>query len=339
MAGITFGLVPHPDFTDHPLTKAEGNGQNNLGQRKVLGVVYHRMIGSLMGTDGYFAMPSTGALTDYGVGVAATDGTANDGRIIRWNNPLGHQSGWASGPVNAPYGDGAAFINKYGDASGIGVNVVNRDQASIEISGNYDTALSPKAKASIAALTAYWADQYRIPWDQFPIAPQDGFSFVRWHQEFTIGTGKICPGPVVMDATPELIDLTKAILKEHQVSDGPAPEPTPEYPKPSLPTWLKTDDGKTIERINKTKVLPLQMEYTVMRDTQRRQATGKNTRVIGPDLKAGEVFRAGRVYRSSDENGKSITVVLTPDGTRVKAADLFPKVQVTSSGVVSVRYE
>lgn len=232
---IVFGRVPHPDFVDNPIWKEEGNGQNNLGKRSVKGVVWHRMIGSLWGTNSYFAQPSTGALTDYGVGTVAQDGAANDGLIIRWNDPLGYQSGWASGPVNAPYGDGKAFLDKYAGPSGIGVNVVNRDQASIEISGiGYTTALSQKAKQAVAALTAYWADQYRIPWDLFPIAPQDGFSFVRWHQEYTIGTGKVCPGQVVMDATPEMIEMTRAILKLWQVvTPGAPPDPTPEPPPPA----------------------------------------------------------------------------------------------------------
>src|SRR5690349_21671191 len=180
---VTFGNVPHPAYLDRPIQKPDGFGQNNLGKRSVKGVVWHRMIGSLWGTDSYFRLSSTGALTDYGIGVLAQDGADNDGLIIRWNDPLGYQSGWASGPVNQPYGDGLAFINKYAKSDPIGVNVVNRDQVSIEISGlTYDVPLSDKSRNAIAALTAYWADQYQIPWDKWPIAPQDGFSFVRWHQ-------------------------------------------------------------------------------------------------------------------------------------------------------------
>jgi hypothetical protein len=239
---ITFGLVPHPAYQNRPITKAEGRGQNNLGKRSVKGVVWHRILGSLYGTDGYFRNESVNALTDYGVGVAARDGAANDGMILRWNDPLGWQSGWASGTYNGAYGDGEAFVRKYG------VNAINRDQASIEISGDYDTPLSEKARDAIAALTAYWADQYRIPWDVFPIAPQDGFSFVRWHQEFTLGTGKVCPGAVVIRETPALIERTRAILKKHQTAGtspqpvpDPEPEPTPE-PQPE-PAELKLPAG------------------------------------------------------------------------------------------------
>ena len=234
---VQFGRVPHPAFLDRPITKPEGVGMDSLGKRSVKGVVLHRMIGTLWGTDSYFRMPSVGALTDYGVGTIGTDGAGSDGTIIRFNDPLGYQSGWASGRVSSPYGDGLAFINKYATNDPIGYGVVNRDQASIEISGKqYTDPVSDKAYDSVARLIAYWADQYQIPYDQFPIAPQDGFSFVRWHQEFTIGTGKVCPGSVVMDATDALFERVKTILKEYQyVADAPAPAPKPEvvtYAKP-----------------------------------------------------------------------------------------------------------
>lgn len=71
-----FGNVPHPAYHDRPIWKAEGKGQNNLGKRTVKGVVWHRILGSLKGTDGYFRRGDVNALTDYGVGVKATDGTA-----------------------------------------------------------------------------------------------------------------------------------------------------------------------------------------------------------------------------------------------------------------------
>jgi len=229
---VTFGRVPHPAYLDRPIVKPDGFGQDSLGKRSVKGVVYHRMIGTLWGTDSYFRFPTTGALTDYGVGTIGQDGAGSDGLIIRWNNPLGYQSGWASGTWTAScaYGDGKAFVQKYAPGSGIGVSVINRDQASIEISGKYyDTAVSDAALRSVAALSAYWADQYQIPWNVYPIAPQDGFSFVRWHNEF--GPDKCtkkCPGTVVMDATPRIIEMTRAILKQYQ--EGTAPPPEPEVP-------------------------------------------------------------------------------------------------------------
>lgn len=100
--------------------------------------------------------------------------------------------------------------------------VVNRDQASIEISGGYNDPISTKLIESLAALTAYWADQAKIPWNVFPMVPDKNYSFVRWHQEFCIGTGKICPGPVVMNATNSIISRAKAILRQYQEETVPA---------------------------------------------------------------------------------------------------------------------
>lgn len=236
---MVFGKVPYPAVEKHLLTKAPGHGQDNLGKRTVKGVVLHRMIGTLRGTLSYFSSPNVNSLTDYGIGVAGTDAQNDDGKIIQFNDPLGYQSGWASGPVAKPYGDGLAFVNKYG------INAVNRDQASIEISGNYDTALTVAAKKSIAALIAYWADQYNISWEKFPIGPE-GFSFVRWHQEFTIGSGKICPGPVVMNATTEIIKMAQAIMKEYQMdstTNVPGDVTPPDVPEFTEPGDIPPVDG------------------------------------------------------------------------------------------------
>jgi hypothetical protein len=330
---ITFGKVPHPTYHNRPIWKAENKGQNNLGKRSVKGVVYHRILGTLWGTDGYFRNPDVNSLTDYGVGVEAQDGAANDGVILRWNDPYGYQSGWASGTYNGAYGDGAAFVNKYG------VNAINRDQVSIEISGFQNTAFSSKAKAAVAALSAYYADQYGIPWDVYPIAPQDGFSFVRWHEEFTRGTGKRCPFDVVKEATPEVIEMTRAILKQYQTGSYEQPE-TPDistYASPITYPWLapeeaaKGEDRVIVNPNSQTDVYFAPNVYTAIQETPRRQATGANRKIVGPPIKKGLKFKADYVYRSGRESW-----VLTPHGTRVKAAHLLPKVQITASGTVSV---
>ena len=94
-----------------------------------------------------------------------------------WNSPRSNRSPWANGTLSNPYGDGLAFYNRYG------VRGINRDLVSIEISGNYDTPLDEKARSALVALTAYWADQYEIPWHEFPgVAREGGRSFVFWHQ-------------------------------------------------------------------------------------------------------------------------------------------------------------
>ncbi len=274
MAELTFGRVPHPAFQDRPITKAAGAGQDNLGKRSVKGVVWHRMIGTLAGTDTYFRFPTVKALTDYGVGVDGPDADALDGVIYRWNDPLGYQSGWASGSYSAAaYGDGLAFVAKNG------VNAINRDQASIEISGNYDTPLTEKARQAIVNLTAYWADQYQIPWDVFPISPIDGFSFVRWHQEFGPENGtKVCPGSVVMSETSALIERVRAVLKAYQVAQDVKPiPPAPTYATPELPEWWP-------ESLENARPSDARVDGAVWRAIRRREeAVANANRYSRPD--------------------------------------------------------
>lgn len=228
---ITFGNVPHPHFRDRPIHKAEGEGQNDLGQRTVKGVSWHRVLGRLESNYEYFHTPSVHSLTDYIVGTLDVDGSAGDGVIDRYNDPLGRQSGWASGTYSsAAYGDGLAFVQKYG------VDAINRDRASIEISGFQTTPLSAKAREAICGLTAYWADQYQIPWDKFPISPKDGFSFVCWHEEFGPDHGqKKCPFEAVKALTPAMIEQTAQIMKHYQVGSQIVPVKT--YANPVLPDW------------------------------------------------------------------------------------------------------
>lgn len=311
---VQFGRCPHPAYQDRPIVKAEGHGQNDLGQRTVKGVVYHRMIGTLWGTDAYFRLDHVDALTDYGIGVEAQDGTQNDGLIIRWNDPLGRQSGWASGPVNGAYGDGLAFVNKYG------VNAVNRDQASIEISGKtYDVPLSEKSRQAIAELTAYWADQYRIPWDKWPISDQDGFSFVRWHQEFCIGTGKVCPGTVVMAETNALIERVRGILKVYQETAPPDPYTAPV----GLPFDIDTATGWQ-------QITPAVAAYMLRADVEavkqavpRAYASNKAPK-SAPSIPVKSVVTIHATFKGDD----GVQWFLLPDRSRVRASSFTPAISV-----------
>src|SRR5690606_26182450 len=86
MAELTFGRVPLPEHERRIVTNSRA--WNDLGVRTIRGCVWHRMYGSLWGTDGYFRGAAVGiALTDIGVGVTDTDGAANDGRTFMWNDP------------------------------------------------------------------------------------------------------------------------------------------------------------------------------------------------------------------------------------------------------------
>lgn len=229
MSDLVFGNVKHPEYTRHIIWNS---AWDDLGPRHNYGVVYHRMLGSLMGTDQYFA-GGAAALTGYGTGHPGD----HDGEIIMWCDPLTDRAPWASGPVIAPWGDGPAFVNAYGE------NAVNNDLIAIEISGNYDDPISQTTIETVAALTAYWADQARIPWNQYPIHPVTGLTYTYWHQEFTGPQEKICPGSVVMANTQAIIDRTQAILKAAQTVAAPVEAPPPDEPKQPTPSLLPLPHG------------------------------------------------------------------------------------------------
>lgn len=214
MSTIVFGRVPMFSFTDRYIAeKKQGFGWDNLGQRDVYWVTLHRMVGKLWGTDGWFRNPAVSSITDFGIGNAVTSGAANDGLILRWNDPLGIRSGWASGPVSTPYGDGLAAVNKYG------INGVNRFGVSIEGDGT-DEPFSANAWAALVRFIAYWADYAKVPYTDFPLNPHTGFSFVIFHEEFTYGTGKRCPFPWLKGKVLELIADVKAYLQKYQLADS-----------------------------------------------------------------------------------------------------------------------
>jgi hypothetical protein len=233
---MTADLVPLPPFESRIVLDAENHAWNDLGPRTVKGFVLHRMLGSLTGTDQWFRRgTASDGLTDWG-------SDADSATVYLWNSPLGfggagfsaNRAAWASGPYNAngdAWGDGLAFVTKYG------IDAVNRDETAWEISGNYGDSWSDAAQQTAAQACAHYAHNYGIQWDQFPVHPQDGFSFVRFHQEITGPKEKICPGPTVMNAIDAWIEKVRAILKTAQtaaVAPTPVPVPTP-TPAPAPP--------------------------------------------------------------------------------------------------------
>jgi hypothetical protein len=241
-----FGRVPHPSFEQRIVSNSRA--WDNLGPRTIRSVAWHRMYGSLWGTDGYFRGEAVNrALTDYGVGVTATDGASNDGKILLWNEPRGTRSPWANGPVSNPIGDGAAFVQRYGKAA------VNRDIASIEISGTSGaTPVSDRARTAIIQLTAYWADQYRVSWETFPNIPSEGNrSFVIHHGEINGDKRSSCPGAVVAGMTGSMLRDIKVVLRQFQAGGIPAPEPEP-VPEPEpepIPVYAPGVDAAIAARM------------------------------------------------------------------------------------------
>jgi hypothetical protein len=187
------------------------------------------MVGTLWGTDAYFRSGAP-ALTDYGIG-GSTDGPEWDGIILRWNDPLGRRSGWANGGSDGLEGDGPLFVRT------LGINAINRDLVSIERSDGKDvnTPVSPKQFESMCALTAYWFDQAKVPWNQFPLNPHVGGGIVTHflHKEFAT---KGCPWAAVEDRIDAFQDRIRTILKLAQTGkDGPIASPV--RPKPDHDWW------------------------------------------------------------------------------------------------------
>lgn len=231
------GLVPLPSLTKRlvtPAMKPAGVGWDDLGPREVWGLSRHRMQGTLWGTDDYFHRADIAALTDFGI-------DHQTGEIIQWLDPRGRMTPHASGPVSNPYGDGAAFIAKW--QGRYGVSVVNRMRVSVEISGYFaqpgtsitaDSPWSDASKRAFARIMAHYAHDYGIEWSDFPMHPGDGFSFLVDHVEFTRGTGKVCAGRVVAEATDEVIGYAKDIMRAAQTGGGVTPPPPAPEPGPAL---------------------------------------------------------------------------------------------------------
>jgi hypothetical protein len=304
---ITFGNVPHPTYQNRIIQNS--TAWNDLGKRGGKCVVWHRVYGSLWGTDGYFRGEASGkALTDYGVGVSATDGAGQAGVILMWNDPFGRRAPWASGPVNNPIGDGAKFVNLFG------VNAVNRDGVSIEISGTSgSTAVDAKARASIVALTAYFADQYgkvlaakgkQFDWTTFPIIPsEDNRSFVCYHGEFYDGKRTSCPGPVVEGLTNTMLAEVKALLKQYQEADTVPDVPTdPVYATPKPPA---AGDSIVNERI----FLAHAQEYTLKADVTPRIYADVGSDPTGPVIAKGNKVKTTHVVSDVGEDADLTAII------------------------------
>jgi hypothetical protein len=183
---LTFGTIKHPAFEDRLIKDANNFAWDPLGPRYTFGCVQHTMVTSLWSCDAYFRSGAAKGLTDYGIG-GVTDG-ADDGLILRWNDPTGAAHNgvsadrwpWASGPCRDSSGDAIAFIKKYGP------NAVNGYLVSIERSDGGD----PKC------------------WSYF------------WHSEFY--GGKSCPAGAKA-STSEIQADVKAALKAAQTG-GATPD-------------------------------------------------------------------------------------------------------------------
>ena len=328
MPTLTFHRVPKPgmvDMTWIAKQKIEGVGWDNLGQRKPKFIALHRMYGTLKGTDSYFAPANSPHLTAYAIGVLAIDGKSLAGEIHPYNDPLGFRSGWASGRVSKPYGDGKAIVDKYG------INAVNRDGVSIELSGYWDTPVDDYSWSEYVKLIAYWVDYMEIPHDSLPLNPHTGINAFVWHQEFTIGTGKVCPGSWLMNNTKRLYADVAAYLERFQTGGGAQlpPPSVPEVPKPTYASPVPIAELAAVSDVDTNAQLAIVTRegddfifvgdmVEAIRDTPRLQYADARAPHVGPVIKAGEApFRADYLIKAGDGQWYYVT----PYWTRVKAAD------------------
>lgn len=332
---VTFGKVPKPPSQNRYIPSRNNTAWNDLGKRLAVpnAFVLHRMEGSLNGTDEYFNdMPNArqtgnGGLTNIGVGVAAMDGNALAGVIYEWNTPeldSENRAGWANGRVSGAYGDGAKYVDRFG------IDAVNRDTESCEISGQLSTPLDEASRTAIAARLAWRADQYgaelakkgeQFDYSTFPYIPSQSRNFTIWHQEFTIGTGKTCPGPVVMQETAALIARAKVILEKYQTgSVTPQPEPEPVYAAAApIPAGSQNLNGY---------IFLAPGGKTVQADTYPFVYADKNSVPTGPKLKKGTKITQDQIQQYVQGSDGAIWVVLVgvpgvKDFSRFPAASLI----------------
>lgn len=316
MAELTFGKVPYPAVTPRHLP-IENEWVKSGAPLVPEAVVWHRMIGTLWGTDTWFF--GDHAATAYGVGVIAQDGQDDAGRIIEWMAPSSGYYGESSGPAKGPYGDGAKLIQR------VGLDY-NRVTKAIEISGvSYDVPLDEPARAAIVNLTAYFADQKKIPWNEFPNVPGQDRSFVIWHQEICGPAEKACPGSVVMNETSALIKRVADVLKRYQT--GGAVIVPPKYAEPDLPSWF----AKSVEQNWPTDQSTDGIRYYVCRrnfvaktGTRRMSAPDGKADRSGPNVKAAEKVNGERYVIAPDKS----RWILTNDGHFVAASRLSPPVKI-----------
>ena len=208
---VRFGRVPKPaNYEERIIAPGVNTAWDDLGPRKPRGLVLHRMIGTLAGTDSWFRDGgSAGACTDFGIG---------QGKVYRWTKPGANVAPYASGPANGIDGDGTAFWNKYKNDP-IGVSIFNRDCESIEIEGlQYSDPVPPSDYQRLVELVAWRADAWLdIPHTQWPLN-NDGVHCLLGHSEIT--NLKECPGSVVYGLVPQLIDDVRARLKHFQTEGG-----------------------------------------------------------------------------------------------------------------------
>jgi len=304
--------------------KINGIGMDLLGPRTLRGICFHRAYSgnqTLQNAADWLKRPDTRGLTDLFC-------DKNTGKMIRTNEITGtskDMTGWAQGPYSASGAskDGRAFRDKFGPISGKGVNVVNSDLESVEVTGNYDDPISEACKAALVQWTASRAQKLGCTSESFPISPITGLTIIYGHIEFCGKAHKICPGSVVWAfINGELVVRVKAMLRAAEGATVPTTPPIPSepgglwpYPDPVLPAfWAALLEGEPYVIHKGTVWYPDSLTYVVKESTKRQQYAVADDRIVGPDLKVGESFKGAAKGQSDSDK---LLYVITPSGTRV----------------------
>ncbi len=243
-------------------------------------------------------------------------------------------SGWANGRVSAPYGDALAYLNFYG----WDLNDVNKDGEACEISGYFaqpgtpvtrEDPLDMPAKIWLAQWFAWRADQYKIPWQDFPIIKAEGGrSYITWHKEWTIGTGKICPGKTVCDATPGIIEMARAIMRTAQEVDAPvSPPKPPTYTPADLPEWWNdalAQQSPSDANVDGVRWFVARRKFEAIRRANRYSEPDTTTGKSGPTVEVRQKVRVERMLK--DESGKQWLV--EQDGHYLPANAFSPSISI-----------
>jgi hypothetical protein len=227
--------TPFPPYQKRILPDKFGNGMDSGQMTRTGNTVWHRMLGTLDGTDSYFRLAWVAAATNWGIG-GSLDG-AKDGVIYLWVDNPGNRIPWASGTWNAPgYEDGAEYVHQFGQQG------INSKADSIEFSGQLATPMTllqwqKGIWLTAAIIHAGGRDSEDTLWNM-------------QHREFTTPAVKDCPFPEVYKYTKQYqrgIVLTLQHYEGKNVDDAVSingiivplpfsqqPEPEPEQPTKPL---------------------------------------------------------------------------------------------------------
>jgi len=317
---LIFGRVAAPDIEDDIIdyqARDQGGdcrGYDMLGWRPDPPefLVLHGSQGNpgttLGSPGGYFTIRCVGALTDLEVD------SSPKARFRRFVERGNAPSGWANGRVSAPYGDALKYLEQHDWDYGR----VNRMGESIEIikwfaqpgSSNptRDDPVSPETQEKLAQWMAWRGDQYKIPWADFPIIKAEGGrSYITWHQEWTIGTGKVCPGAVVMGLTPAIIARAAQIMEAAQDQPDVAPSPKPPaYATPELPEWwsrVMTHRLPSDAKVDGVTWYAVRRRMEALRNANRYSRPDTSSPKSGPKVMVREKVQVER-YFTDAENKK-----------------------------------